>query len=101
VKTVIALTSRATLKEVGRRNLAQLVRVTGLQGIEILDATRDGGTALLQTGLLNFNPPEPGAPLPRTPTGSQAATFAMTREKGAWVFAQTDYLALKVNNLQK
>jgi hypothetical protein len=100
VKTVIALTGQATLKEVGRRNLAELVRLTGLQGIEVLDATRDGDTALIQTGLLNFSAPQ-GEPPPRTPTGSQPATFTMTMEDGDWVFAQTEYLVLKVNNLQK
>jgi hypothetical protein len=100
VKTVKALTSRATLEAIGPRALADLVRRTGLQGIEVLDATADGDTAVVQTGLLNFSAPQ-GEPPPRTPTGSQPATFTMTRESGEWVFAQTDYLSLKVSNLQK
>jgi hypothetical protein len=100
VRTVKALTSRATLKAIGPRALADAVRRTGLQGIEVLDATTDGDTALIQTGLLNFSA-QRGEPPPRTPTGSQPATFAMTREAGNWVFDQTDFLSLKVNNLQK
>jgi hypothetical protein len=98
--TVKALTSRATLEAIGPRSLADLVRLTGLQGIEVLDATADGDTAVVQTGLLNFSAPQ-GEPPPRTPTGSQPATFTMTREGGKWVFAQTDYLSLKVSNLQR
>jgi hypothetical protein len=100
VKTVKALTSRATLKAIGPHALADTVLRTGLQGLEVLDATTNGDTALVQTGLLNFSAPR-GEPPPRTPTHSQAATFEMTREDGNWVFAQTDYLSLKVNNLKK
>jgi hypothetical protein len=101
VKTVKALTSRATLKAIGPHSLAQLVRLTGLQGIEVLGATTNGDTALIQAGLLNFQPPEPGAPPPREPTGSQPATFTMTKERGRWVFAQTEFLVPKVNSLKK
>lgn len=100
VRTVEARTSRATLEAVGPRSLADLVRRTGLQGIEVLDATTDGDTAVVQTGLLNFSAPQ-GEPPPRVPTGSQPATFTMAREGGKWVFAQTDYLSLKVSNLQR
>jgi hypothetical protein len=100
VKTVLALTSRETLKTIGRRNLIVLVRKTGLQGIEVLDATTDGDTALIQTGLLNFSA-QRGEPPPREPTGSLPATFTMVREGGEWVYAQTDFLIPKVNNLQK
>jgi hypothetical protein len=100
VKTVLALTSRETLKTIGRRNLIDLVRRTGLQGIEILDATTDGDTALIQAGLLNFAAPR-GEPPPRKPTASLPATFTMVRESGEWVYAQTDYLVPKVENLKK
>jgi len=101
VKTVKALTSRETRKSIGPNALAKLVRLTGLPGIEILDATTTGDTALLQTGLLNFQPPGPGEPPPREPTGSQPVTFTMQRERGKWVFAQTEFLVPKVNNLNK
>jgi hypothetical protein len=101
VTTVKALTGRATIKEVGPRGLTEVVRRTGLQGIDVVDATTDGNTALVQAALLNFQPPEKGAPPPRTPTNSLPATFKMTREDGKWVFDQTDYLSLKVNNLKK
>lgn len=100
LKTVLALTSKETLKAIGRRNLIELVRKTGLQGIEVLDVTTDGDTGLIQAGLLNFSAPR-GEPTPREPTGSQAATFTMVREGGQWVYAQTDFLVPKVNNLQK
>jgi hypothetical protein len=100
VKTVRALTSRAILKEIGPRVLADAVRRTGLEGIDVLDATTDGDTALIQTGLLNFSAPR-GEPPPREPTGSRPATFTMTREGGKWVFDQADYIGLKVNSLKK
>ena len=101
VRTVRALTSRETRNTIGPHALASLVRLTGLPGIEILDSTTDGDTALLQTGLLNFQPPGPGKPPPREPTGSQPATFTMKQEGGRWVFAQTDFLVPKVSNLNK
>src|SRR5262245_43945668 len=101
VTTVKALTSRETKTAIGPNALGKLVRLTGLPGIEILDATTTGDTALLQTGLLNFQPPGPGEPPPRQPTGSAPATFTMTREGGKWVFAQTEFLIPKVNNLNK
>jgi hypothetical protein len=101
VRTVKALTSRETRTTIGPHALASLVRLTGLPGIEILDSTTDGDTAVLQTGLLNFQPPGPGKPPPREPTGSQPATFTMKQEGGRWVFAQTDFLVPKVSNLNK
>jgi hypothetical protein len=100
VKTVLALTSRETLKTIGRRSMIELVRKTGLQGIEVLDATTDGDTALVQTGLLNFSAPR-GEPPPREPTASLPATFTMVREDGQWAYAQTDFLVPKAQNLRK
>jgi hypothetical protein len=100
VTTVLAMTSGETLKALGRRNMAVLVRKTGLPGVEVLDATTDGDTALIQAGILNFAS-ERGEPQPRTPTNSQPATFTMTRERGGWVYAQTDFLMPKVENLKK
>jgi hypothetical protein len=100
VKTVLALTGQDTLKAVGRRNLAKLVRRTGLPGLKVLDTTTNGNTALIQAGVLFFAT-EKGHPPPRTPTGSKPATFTMAREHGDWVFAQTDFLALRVSNLQR
>ena len=101
VRTVKALTSLETRKTIGPPALTKVVRLTGLPGIEILDSTTDGDTALLQTGLLNFQPPGPGEPPPREPTGSQPATFTMKQEGNRWVFAQTDFLVPKVNNLNR
>jgi hypothetical protein len=101
VRTVRALTSRATLDAIGPRSLADLVRRTGLPGVSVLGANADGDTAVVQAALLNFQPPEQGAPPPRTPTGSQPASFVMTRQAGGWAFAQTDFLAPKVSNLQR
>jgi hypothetical protein len=100
VKTVLELTSQETRKASGRRNLIELVRRTGLQGIEVLDATRDGDTALIQVGLLNFNAPQ-GEPPPREPTGSLPATFTMVRQDGKWVYAETEFLVPKLAGLQK
>jgi hypothetical protein len=100
VKTVLELTSAETRKAAGRRNLIELVRKTGLEGIEVLDATRDGDTALIQVGLLNFNAPR-GEPPPTEPTGSRPAAFTMVREDGKWVYAETAYLTPKLANLQK
>ena len=101
VKTVKALTSRATLKAIGPHSLADLVRHTGLPGIAVLDATRDADTAIVQAGLLNFQPPKPGAPPPREPTGSQPASFKMAMGRGGWLFDDTEFLAPKVSNLEK
>lgn len=99
-RAVRRLTSTATRKAVGAHSLAQLVRLTGLPGIAILGASTSGDTATVQAGILNFQPPTPGAPLPRDPTGSQPASFAMAREHGRWVFDQADFLVPKAQNLQ-
>ena len=100
-RTVKALTSRDTRKAIGPHALANLVHLTGLPGIAILDSTTTGNTALLQAGLLNFQPPGPGEPPPREPTGSQPATFTMARERGRWVFDQADFLIPKAENLKR
>ena len=101
VTTVKALTSRATLKAIGPHSLADLVRRTGLPGVAVLDASTDGDTAVIQAALLNFQPPERGAPPPRKPTGSQPATFKMAMGRGRWVFDDTEFLVPKVTNLKK
>jgi hypothetical protein len=101
VRTVKALTSRATRKAIGPHALADLARRTGLPGIGVLGETTDGREAQVQAGILGFQPPEPGAPPPREPTGSQPASFAMAREAGAWVFDDPEFLLPKVANLQK
>jgi hypothetical protein len=100
VATMLDLTSRETQKAIGRRTLADLVRRTGLPGIEILDSTEQGSTALIQTGVLSFSAPR-GKPVPRKPTNSVPTTFTMKREGGKWVYAQTDFLVPKAENLQK
>ena len=99
VTTVKRMTGRTVRDTIGPRNLARLVRLTGLQGIEVLGEAEYGQTAVVQVGLLNFAPAAPGEPPPSTPTGSQPATFTMTREDGRWVFDQADYLQLKLNGL--
>ena len=99
--TVRAMTSRATRKAIGPHALADVVRRTGLPGISILGVSVNGDAALVQAGILNFQPPEPGAPPPREPTGSQPATFKLVKERGAWVFDQPDFVVPKVENLKK
>jgi hypothetical protein len=99
--TVRAMTSTATRKAIGPHALADVVRRTGLPGISILGVSVNGDTALVQAGILNFQPPEPGAPPPREPTGSQPATFKLVKERGAWVFDQPDFVVPKVENLEK
>jgi hypothetical protein len=101
VRTTKALTSRATRKTVGPRALGALVRLTGLPGIAILGVTTGTDTATVQAGMLNFQPPEPGAPPPREPTGSQPTSFRMVKERGGWVFDQADFLVPKAENLNK
>ena len=100
-RTVTGLTSRATRKAIGPHALADVVRRTGLPGIAILGVSVDGDTALVQAGMLNFNPPRRGAPPPREPTGSQPATFKLVKERGGWVFDQPDFLVPKVENLKR
>ena len=100
VATVLGLTSRETLTELKRRKVAELVRKTGLPGLEILDVTDQGDTALVQAGLLNFAA-ERGKPPPRKPTNSLPMTFTMKREGSKWLYAQTDFLVPRVQNLKK
>jgi hypothetical protein len=99
-ETVEALTSKATLGAIDADQLRELVGVTTLQGIEILDVSESGSSAQINAGLLNFQPPGPDEPPPREPTSSTPDTFAMTEEHGDWVFAETEYLELKLNALQ-
>jgi hypothetical protein len=98
---VVALTSKATLSAVGPDNLVQLVETQSLPGVEILSTSESGGTATVNAGLLSFQPPAPGEPLPNKPTNSQPDSFTMTNENGKWLFAQTEFLQLKVANLQQ
>src|SRR5262249_50094848 len=99
-RAVRRLTSTATRQAVGAHSLAELVRLTGLPGIAILSSSTSGDAATVSAGILNFQPPKPGAPPPRDPTGSQPASFAMARERGHWVFDQADFLVPKAENLQ-
>jgi hypothetical protein len=98
---VEALTSKATLSAVGPDNLVQLVEAQTLPGVEILSTSESGSTATVNAGLLSFQPPEPGAPVPNKPTNSTPDSFTMTNENGKWLFAQTEFLQLKVSNLPK
>jgi hypothetical protein len=101
LNAVEALTSQATIDELGEDNLAALVQLSGpgLQGIEILDVSESGNTATVNAGLLSFQPEEPGGPVPDEPSNTLPETFAMEKEGGEWRFAQTDFLTLKLNSL--
>jgi hypothetical protein len=99
--TVEDLTSKATLDAIGADELEELVSRTSLGGIEVLSADENGNSATINAGLLNFQPPKQGAPPPREPTASQPQTFAMAQEDGQWVFAETPYLQLKADALQR
>jgi hypothetical protein len=101
VQGVLSLTSPETLNAVGRDNLVQLVETQTLPGVEILDVSESGGTATVNAGLLSFEPPRPGALPPDKPTDSQPDSFEMTNENGDWLFAQTEFLQLKVDALQQ
>jgi hypothetical protein len=101
VMGVEALTSPETLSAVGQENLAELVRTQSLQGVEILGVSESGSQATVNAGLLEFQPPAPGKPPPDKPTHSEPNSFLMTKENGKWLFAQTDYLQLKVDSLQQ
>lgn len=78
--TVEALTSKATVNAIGSDGLEELVGVTSLGGVEVLDVSEDGNSALVTAGLLNFAPSKPGGKPPKKPTNSTPATFAMTNE---------------------
>jgi len=101
VAGVEALTSPETLKAVGADNLAELVATQSLQGVEILGVSENGSAATVNAGLLQFEPPAPGKPQPDKPTSSQPSSFLMTKQNGKWLFAQTEYLQLKVTALKK
>jgi hypothetical protein len=100
---VEARTSKTTLDTLGDRQLAQLVKTRGqgFQGVEVLGATENGSNASLRAALLTFQPEKKGAPPPTTPTRSRPTTFAMKKEGGEWVFADTAFLRPMVENLQK
>jgi hypothetical protein len=99
-RAVVSLTSPETLKAIGRDNLTQLVEIQTLPGVEILDVSESGSTATVNAGQLQFEPPRPGAPQPNKPTSSQPDSFVMTNENGKWLFAQTEFLELKLPSLQ-
>jgi hypothetical protein len=101
VHRVLSLTSPETLSAVGRDNLTQLVEMQVLPRVEILGVSESGSTATVNAGLLQFQPPRPGAPPPNKPTSSQPDSFLMTQENGKWLFAQTEFLELKLPSLQQ
>jgi hypothetical protein len=101
VPKIESLTSKETLSAVGADNLAELVSTQSLQGVELLDVSESGSSATVSAGLLNFQPSSPGGPIPNKPTNSVPDTFLMTKEQGDWLFAQTDFVQLKVDNLQQ
>jgi hypothetical protein len=100
---VAALTSPATLNAVGDRQLAELVKTRGkgLQGIEVLGASEDGGGASVRAGLLTFQPEKKGAPPPTTPTASRPTTFAMVKVGDKWLFRETAFLEPMVEGLRR
>src|SRR5215213_5136491 len=61
-QTVLSLTSPETLKTIGSDNLTQLVDIQTLPGIEVLGVSGSGSAATVNAGLLQFEPPRPGAP---------------------------------------
>jgi len=97
--TLLSLTSEAAVDATGEAELVELVNASGLQGIEILDVSESGNSAVVNVGLLTFTPENPGEPPPREPTNSVPETFAMVSEDGDWKFDQTDYLVTKVEAL--
>ena len=101
VQAVLSLTSPETLSAVGRDNLSQLVEMQVLPGVEILGVSESGSSATVNAGLLQFEPPRPGAPQPNKPTSSQPVSFLMTNENGKWLFAQTEFLELKLPSLEQ
>jgi hypothetical protein len=97
---VLALTSKAAVDAIGKSTIEEMVRQS-LQGVEILDVSESGSAATIDAGLLNFQPPEQGAPPPDEPTNSVPESFAMVKEGGDWVFDETAYLQLKAQALQR
>jgi hypothetical protein len=99
---VVSLTSPKTLDDVGENDLEDLVvaRGGGLQGIEILGTSESGDTASVRVGLLTFQPPKEGAPLPDEPTSSTPSTFALAEEGGEWLFDDATYLKLQIQSLK-
>jgi hypothetical protein len=100
-QTVLSLTSPTTLSAVGRDNVTQLVETQTLPGVRILGVSESGGNATVNAGLLQFEPPHPGAPQPNKPSSSEPNSFLMTEQNGKWLFAQTEFLKLKLPSLQK
>jgi hypothetical protein len=98
--TVLSLTSPDTLKAVGADNLTQLVETQTLPGVRILGVSESGSSATVNAGLLQFEPPHEGAPQPNKPTSSEPDSFLMTEQNGKWLFAQTEFLKLKLPSLQ-
>ena len=99
-QAVLSLTSPETLKTIGEDNLTKLVDIQTLPGVEIMGVSENGSTATVNAGLLQFEPPRPGAPQPDKPTSSEPSSFLMTKENGQWLFAQTEFLELKLPSLQ-
>jgi len=99
-QAVLSLTSPETLDAVGRDNLTKLVEIQTLPGVELLGVSENGSTATVNAGLLQFEPPRPGAPQPNKPTSSEANSFPMTKENGKWLFAGTEFLVLKLPSLE-
>ena len=100
VKAVKALTSPATIDQVGADGLTDVIELPGpgLQGLEILDASESGDVGTIQAGLLTYAA-EPGQPPPNKPTNSQPQTFTMQKEGGEWLFATPEFLFIKLNAL--
>jgi hypothetical protein len=100
-QTVLSLTSPTTLSAIGRDNVTQLVETQTLPGVRILGVSESGSNATLNAGLLQFEPPHPGAPQPNKPSSSEPNSFLMTEQNGKWLFAQTEFLKLKLPSLQQ
>jgi hypothetical protein len=102
-ENVIALTSKATINQLGENNLSELVKNTGqgLQGIEVLGTEESGNTASVRVGLLQFQPEKEGEPPPDEPTSSTPDTFEMKNQGGQWTFAATEYLEPKLESYQQ
>jgi hypothetical protein len=101
IAAVEALTSPGTIDAVGQDQLRELVLLPGpgLQGIEVLDASESGNSASVNAGLLNFQPPAEGEPPPDEPTASVPETFPMEKDGDQWLFAGTEFLTLRLNQL--